>query len=61
MKKIIEESGMSIKEFSNYYEIPYQTVHHWLNGTRQAPEWAVKLMREKIEREKCGNQLTLFP
>ena len=61
MQDLIKESGMSIKEFSEYYGIPYNTVREYYNGNRKAPEWVVKLMREKIEREKCGTQLSLFP
>lgn len=61
MQNLIKESGMTIREFSEYYGIPYNTVREYYNGNRKAADWVVKLMHEKIEREKCGSQLSLFP
>lgn len=45
MKKLIEESGLSIKEFSEKYGIPYNTVRQWYNGARSAPDWLVNLLK----------------
>lgn len=45
MKKFIEESGLSIKEFSEKYGIPYNTVRQWYNGARSAPDWLVNLFK----------------
>ena len=59
MKEIIEQSGMTIREFSEFYEIPYNTVRLWKNGERKAPKWAVKLLKEKIERDKKGTQMEM--
>lgn len=55
MKKIEElrkELNMSLKEFSEYYEIPYNTVRQWEKGERNPPNYIIKLLNEKIEREK---------
>lgn len=54
MKKIEElrkELNMSLKEFSEYYEIPYNTVRQWEKGERTPPNYIIKLLNEKIERE----------
>lgn len=53
MKKLIKESGMTIRQFSEHYEIPYNTVRQWYNGTRQAPSW----IRGLIEKAASGIQL----
>ena len=45
MNKLIEESGLSIKEFSEKYGIPYNTVRQWYNGARSAPDWLVNLFK----------------
>lgn len=45
MKKFIEESGLTIKEFSEKYGIPYNTVRQWYNGSRSAPDWLVNLLK----------------
>lgn len=45
MKQLIEESGLSIKEFSEKYGIPYNTVRQWHNGARSAPDWLVNLLK----------------
>jgi len=45
MRKLIEESGLSIKEFSEKYGIPYNTVRQWYNGARSAPDWLVNLLK----------------
>ena len=45
MKKLIEKSGLSIKEFSDKYGIPYNTVRQWYNGARSAPDWLVNLFK----------------
>lgn len=61
MQEIIKESGMTIREFSNHYEIPYNTVREWYNGNRKAPNWVIKIFKAYIEMKKQGQQLTLFP
>lgn len=61
MKKFIEESGLSLREFSNHYEIPYNTVREWYNENRKAPNWVVKLFKDNAELKSSGKQLSLFP
>ena len=59
MKKIIESLGMTFKEFSEYYGIPYNTVRQWWNGDRTPPKWVVKLLNELIELKKNGEQIRI--
>lgn len=55
MKEFIEKSGKSLKEFSQHYGIPYNTVQQWANGTRNAPSW----MKGLIEKVANGTQLEI--
>lgn len=51
-KDLLEKSGMNIKQFSEYFNIPYRTVQNWKIGDRKCPPYLVDLMRYKIETEK---------
>ena len=55
MKEIIKQSGKSLKEFAEFYEIPYNTVRQWYNGERKAAPWIKKL----IQRSASGEQLKI--
>ena len=51
-KEIRQASGMNLTQFSEYFEIPYRTLQHWEHGTRQCPEYLLKLMQYKLNIEK---------
>ena len=55
MQELIKQSGMTIKEFSEFYEIPYNTVRQWANGTRKAPSWITKI----INKAAKGTQINI--
>lgn len=57
MKKLIEELNLTIKEFAELYEIPYNTVRQWYNGKRQAPPYIKKMIETIIELKSKGKQL----
>ena len=50
-------SGMNIKQFSEYFEIPYRTIQNWENGQRTCPEYLLKLIQYKLENEKLKDTL----
>lgn len=52
IKQLRQQAGMKIKAFSEYFEIPYRTVHNWDNGQRKCPEYLIKLMEYKLNSEK---------
>lgn len=58
MKKLIEELNLSIKEFAELYEIPYNTVRQWYNDTRQAPPYIKKMIEELIKLKTKGKQIS---
>lgn len=52
IKKLREFTGMSRKEFCDMLDIPYRTVTEWERGTRNAPEYVLRLLAYYIRTEK---------
>lgn len=55
-----ENTGMTRKEFCEYFEIPYRTVQDWELGNRKMPDYLLRLMEYKIRMEqgiKDGKEL----
>lgn len=55
-----ESTGMTRKEFCEYFEIPYRTVQDWELGNRKMPDYLLRLMEYKIRVEqgiKDGKEL----
>ncbi len=50
-KELREASGMSIKEFAEYFNIPYGTAEKWNRGARECSPYLLDLMRYKLEKE----------
>ena len=51
IKKLREQSGMNRKEFCEYFKIPYRTVTEWERGTRNAPEYVLRLLAYYLKME----------
>ena len=51
-KELIKGSGMNLKEFSEYFKIPYRTIQDWNAGRRTPPEYLLELINYKLENEK---------
>lgn len=47
-----KETGMSRKQFCEYFNIPYRTVTDWELGNRKMPDYLLRLMKYKVEMEK---------
>lgn len=52
IKDYRKSAGLTQKEFSELFGIPIDTVKHWDSGRRNPPEWAEKLIIEKLETMK---------
>lgn len=52
LKELIKQSGMNIKQFSEYFNIPYRTIQGWRLEERKCPEYLINLMIYKLEKEK---------
>lgn len=44
IKKLREATGMNRKEFCECFGIPYRTVTEWERGTRNAPDYLLRLL-----------------
>lgn len=55
-KEIREQSGMNLKQFSEYFNIPYRTVQNWDLGLRQCPEYVIDLISYKLNNEMKKRQ-----
>ena len=51
LKDLRLASGMSRREYAEYFEIPYRTIQSWELGDRECPEYLLKLMYYKLEKE----------
>ena len=51
VKELRELSGMSRKEFADYFKVEYRRVMNWELGTRNCPDCLLDLMQYKLEKE----------
>lgn len=50
-KKLRELSGMNKTKFAEYFGIPYRSVQNWEMGISRCPEYLLKLMEYKLNKE----------
>ena len=50
-KELRLASGMERGEFAEYFEVPYRTVQSWELGERKCPEYILKLMLYRLQKE----------
>lgn len=51
-KELRQRFGMNQTQIAEYFDIPYFTVQNWDLGRRKCPEYLIKLMEYKLEKEK---------
>lgn len=51
LTELRNSSGMSRKEFCEYFQIPYRTVQDWELGKRKMPDYLLQLIAYKLEIE----------
>ena len=51
-----ESTGMTRREFCEFFEIPYRTLQDWELGNRKMPEYLLRLMEYKIKTEGLAKQ-----
>lgn len=54
--KLRTSTGMSRKEFCEYFGIPYRTLQDWELGNRTMPDYLLRLMTYKIKIEQLDKQ-----
>lgn len=52
IKEYRQAAGLTQKQFSELFEIPIDVVKSWDSGRRKPPEWAEKLIIDKLEQIK---------
>jgi len=50
--KLREDTGMNRRQFCEYFGIPYRTIQDWELGNRKMPEYLLRLMVYKAEKEQ---------
>jgi DNA-binding transcriptional regulator YiaG len=50
-KELREASGMSRKQFAEYFGMSYRAVQSWELGDRQCPQYLLDLMEYKLKHE----------
>ena len=50
-KELRESSGMNIKQFAEYFGIPYRTVQNWEAGVNKCPDYLLSLLEYKLRKE----------
>ena len=50
-KELREQSGMGLKQFSEYFDIPYRTIQNWNAGITACPEYMMSLFTYKLSNE----------
>ena len=55
-KELREASGMNMKQFSDYFNIPYRTIQNWDSERRQCPKYLLELMEYKLDNEKVRDK-----
>ncbi len=48
---LFEQTGMSLKQFGEYFYIPYRTLQGWKAGERKCPAYLLDLMAYKLKNE----------
>ena len=51
LKELRQASGMTQKEFSEYFGMSKRAVESWEGGTRKCPEYLLKLIEYKLTNE----------
>lgn len=49
---LVEQTGMTLKEFSLYFHIPYRTLQNWKEGSRIPPAYVLDLLWFKIQNDE---------
>lgn len=55
-KELREQSGMNMKQFAAYFEIPYRTVQNWEAGVNKCPDYLLKLMKFKLDHDRMESE-----
>ena len=52
LKELRTATGMTQKNFGEYFGIPHRTIQNWEGGQSQCPTYLLELMIYKLKQEK---------
>ena len=53
---LFNQTGWTLKKWSEYFNIPYRSLQNWKAGSRECPEYLIALMEYKLRNEKVISQ-----
>ena len=51
VRKLVEKTGMTQKQFAEYFGIPFRTLQNWVLGQEKCRDYWIKLMQYKLQKE----------
>jgi len=51
IKELRTASGMSRKQFAEFFNFPYRTLQNWELGLRECPDYLLVLIEYKLKKE----------
>lgn len=51
VKELVRLTGMTQKQYAEYFSIPFRTVQNWITGQEKCKEYWLKLMTYKLQKE----------
>ena len=58
-KELRQQSGMTQRQFADYFGIPKRTIENWEAGVNKCPEYLLDLMKYKLNLESNIYLITL--
>lgn len=52
IREIRKQTGLTQKQFAEYFSIPHRTIQNWEGGQRECPEYLLDLIVYKLKKEK---------
>ena len=51
VRKLVEKTGMTQKQFAEYFGIPFRTLQNWVLGQEKCRDYQIELMQYKLQKE----------
>lgn len=51
VRKLVEKTGMTQKQFAEYFGIPFRTLQNWVLEQEKCRDYWIELMQYKLQKE----------
>lgn len=51
VRKLVEKTGMTQKQFAEYFGIPFRTLQNWVLGQEKCRDYWIELMQYKLQKK----------